>query len=226
MEADLRGDVARLLADRDTLIANHQQALKDLETMLLAAFHQQMHDLGDQLEGVRQRVSLFKAEKEKHKAELLKLREECVRELEAIKNTQAPKYERIKQLLLSQRQQLDSQKAECLKLRGELTQKTEESAKRQTDINRLQMELEVERKRVAELAGELKDAKDKRGVAEGELQQEKIVASGVKKEADAKLGEAKKNLLAAQKERDEAVKKENAARRELTEKREEASDAH
>ena len=52
------------------------------------------------------------------------------------------------------------------------------------------------------------------------------MSSESKSETDAKLGEAKKNLLAAQKERDDATKKETAARRELAERKEEAIRAH
>lgn len=65
-----------------------------------------MHDFGEQLARVGQRVAAFKAEKEKHKADIEKLRDECIRELEALKNTQAPKYERIKQLMMSMSKQL------------------------------------------------------------------------------------------------------------------------
>ena len=60
-----------------------------------------MHDFGEQLAFVGQAVKAFKVEKEKHKADILKLRDECLRELEALKNTQGPKYERIKQLMVS-----------------------------------------------------------------------------------------------------------------------------
>ena len=104
-----------------------------------------------------------------------------------------------------------------MKLRADLAEKSEESAKRLGEANRLAMELETERKRVSERTAMVKDAKEQRGVAERELEQEKNVSSEIKKETDAKLGEAKKNLLAAQKERDEATKKESSMKRDLAE---------
>lgn len=60
-----------------------------------------MHDFGEHLARIGKTVTAFKAEKEKHKADIVKLRDEYIREIEALKNTQAPKYERIKQLMIS-----------------------------------------------------------------------------------------------------------------------------